>query len=96
MVLLLLYFNMSEDIRKSFINNLINFPQLFSNLEFAIIHATRVISYRSYERCNQHIQAAQEITGNPHKTPKARNKFHTVIIILASKNLSFLHSVKCF
>lgn len=96
MVLLLLCFSMSEDIRKSFTNNLTNFPQLFSSIEFAIIDATRLISYRSYERYNQHIQAAQEITGNPHKTPNGRNKFHSVIIILVSKNFSFLHSVQCF
>lgn len=71
MVLFLLCFHMSEDIRKSFANNLTNFPQLFSNLELTIIDASRVTSYRGSERCNQHIQAAQEIIGNPHKTPKA-------------------------
>lgn len=71
MVLFLLCFHMSEDIRKSFTNNLTNFAQLFSNLEFTIINATRVISYRGSERCNQHIQAAEDIIGNPHKTLKA-------------------------
>lgn len=71
MVLLLLCFHMSEDIRKSFTKNLTNFPQLFSNLEFTIIDATGVVSYRGSERCNQHTQAAQEIIGILHKTPKA-------------------------
>lgn len=71
MVLFLHCFHMSEDIRNSFTNNLTNFQQLFSNLEFTIMDVIRVVSYRGSERCNQHIQAAQEIIGNPQKTPKA-------------------------
>lgn len=96
MVLFLHCFHMSEDIRNSFTNNLTNFQQLFSNLEFTIMDVTRVVSYRVSERCNQHIQAAQEIIGNPHKTPKAWNIFHTVITNLISKNLRFLHSAQPF
>ena len=72
---------MSEDIRKSFTNNLTNLPQLFSNSEFNIKDATRVISYRGSERCNQHIQAAQEIIGNSLKTPRPEINF---ILLLSS------------
>lgn len=71
MVLLFLHFYMSEDIRKSFTNNLTNFPQLFSNLEFTIIDSSRVTFCRRSERCIQNIQAAQENIGIPHKNPKA-------------------------
>lgn len=51
--------------------NLTSFPQFFSNLELAVRAATRMTPYRGSERCSQHIQAAQEIIGNSHKTSKA-------------------------